>query len=70
MKGLAAQHDRYVGMDLEDPRVDFVGLARSFGVASQRIEKVAEVGPALARAIAGREPVLLDVVLDRSFKPT
>jgi benzoylformate decarboxylase len=69
MKGLAAQHDRYVGMDLEDPRVDFVGLARSFGVASQRIERVAEVGPALARALASREPTLLDIVLDRSFKP-
>src|SRR5262249_60700390 len=28
MKGLAAQADRYVGMELDEPRVDFVGLAR------------------------------------------
>jgi len=69
MKGLAAQHDRYVGMDLEDPRVDFVGLARSFGVESERIEKIPDVAPALARALDRREPTLLDIVLDRSFKP-
>jgi len=70
MKGLAAQHDRYVGMDLEDPRVDFVGLARSFGVESERIEKIPDVAPALARALDRREPTLLDIVLDRSFKPS
>jgi benzoylformate decarboxylase len=69
MKGLAAQHDRYVGMDLEDPRVDFVGLARSFGVEAERIEKLSDVPPALARALDRREPTLLDVALERAFKP-
>src|SRR5262249_45824968 len=67
MKGLAAQHDRYVGMDLEDPRVDFVGLARSFGVEAERIEKLPEIAPALRRALERREPTLLDVALHRSF---
>ena len=69
MKGLAAQTDRYVGMDLEDPRVDFVRLAESLGVAAERIEKTAEVGPALARAFAAGGPTLIDVGLDRAFKP-
>ena len=70
MKGLAAQHDRYVGMDLDSPRVDFVGLARSLGVAAEGVSKTAEVGPALARALASHGPTLLDVELDRAFKPT
>jgi benzoylformate decarboxylase len=69
MKGFAAQADRYVAMDLEDPRVDFVRLAESLGVRAERIEKAADVGPALGRALATPGPILLDVGLDRSFKP-
>jgi benzoylformate decarboxylase len=68
MKGLAAQTDRYVAMDLDDPRVDFVRLAESMGVSAERIEKAAEVAPALDRALASTGPTLLDVELDRTFK--
>jgi len=70
MKGHAADADRYVAMDLEDPRIDFVRLAESLGVAGERVEKTAEVPPALARALARGGPTLLDVALDRTFKPT
>jgi benzoylformate decarboxylase len=69
MKGLAAQADRYVGMELDDPPVDFVGLARSLGVEGERIEKAGEIGPALSRALARRGPALIDLTLDRAFKP-
>jgi benzoylformate decarboxylase len=70
MKGLAAQADRYIGMDLLEPRVDFVRLAESLGVPAERVERVADVRPALARALAASGPTLLDVELDRSFKPS
>jgi benzoylformate decarboxylase len=69
MKGFAAQADRFIAMDLDDPRIDFVRLAESLGVRAERIEKTADVGPALGRALATRGPTLLDVELDRSFKP-
>ncbi len=69
MKGFAAQADQYIAMDLEDPRVDFVRLAESLGVRGERIEKAADVGPALGRAIATPGPTVLEVQLDRSFKP-
>jgi benzoylformate decarboxylase len=69
MKGFAADADRYIAMDLDDPRVDFVRLAGSLGVPAERIEKAADVGPALHRALASSGPTLLDVELDRSFKP-
>jgi len=39
------------------------------GVRAERIEKAGDIGPALGRAIAGQGPTLLDVELDRSFKP-
>ena len=68
MKGLAAQADRYIAMDLENPRVDFVRLAESLGVGAVRIERAADVGPAIKRALAAGVPTLLDVQLDRSFK--
>ena len=35
MRGLAEQVDTYVGMELTDPAIDFVGLARSLGVAGR-----------------------------------
>jgi benzoylformate decarboxylase len=51
-----------LGCELGD--VDFPGLAQAFGVEAQRIEEAAEIGPALARAIATDGPVLLDLALD------
>jgi benzoylformate decarboxylase len=67
MKGLAAQAGRYIAMDLEDPRVDFVRLGESLGVAAERVQKVEEVPAALARALDRQGPTLIDVPLDRSF---
>jgi benzoylformate decarboxylase len=69
LKGLAAQGDRYIGMDLERPTIDFVGMAAALGVPGERIEKAQEVGPALGRALLRRGPSLIDAHLDRSFKP-
>lgn len=69
MKGLAAQEERYIGMDLDDPAIDFVGLARSLGIEAERVEKLPEVAPALARALARDRATLIDVGLDRAFKP-
>ena len=69
MRGHAAQTDLYVGMDLVNPRVDFVGLARSFGLAAERATTLAEATALVKRGIAGKEPLLIDVQLDTSFKP-
>ena len=69
MKGLAAEADRYVAMDIDDPPVDFVGLARALGAEAERVEKAAGIGPAMVGALARRGPTLLDVQMDRSFKP-
>jgi benzoylformate decarboxylase len=69
LKGVAAQEDRYIGMDLEPPAIDFVGLAAALGMPGERIEKAQEVGPALARALAHHGPSLIEVLLDKSFKP-
>jgi thiamine pyrophosphate-dependent acetolactate synthase large subunit-like protein len=46
-----------------------VRLGESLGVAAERVEKTADVGPALGRALARGGPTLLDVGLERAFKP-
>ncbi len=68
LKGFSAEDDVYVAMDLDKPFIDYVGLARSLGVAGERVDKTADVGPAMARALASGGPALIDVHLDRSFK--
>jgi acetolactate synthase I/II/III large subunit len=45
-----------------------VGLAKSFGVPGERVEKTAEVGPAVARALASGGPYLIDARIDPHFK--
>jgi len=67
-RGYAAQLDRYVGMELTDPAVDFVGLARSLGVAGERARTVHEATDLIAKAMAGNSPTLIDVALAREFK--
>ena len=68
LKGFSAEDDLYVGMDLDKPLIDHVGLAKSFGVPGERIEKVSEVGPAMGRALASGGPYLIDARIDPHFK--
>src|SRR6266550_7565961 len=69
MRGLAEQADSYVGMELVDPRIDFVSLARSLGVAAERAKTVHETTDLIAQAFKNGEPMLIDVEVDRAFKP-
>src|SRR5712691_2783963 len=68
-RGLAEQADTYVGMELVDPKIDFVGLARSLGIKANRARTVHEATALLAQALKGTGPMLIDVELDRAFKP-
>jgi benzoylformate decarboxylase len=67
-RGYAAQLDTYVGMELNDPAVDFVGLARSLGVAADRAKTVHDATDLIAKGLAGGSPVLIEVELVREFK--
>ncbi|MDR7457162.1 MAG: thiamine pyrophosphate-binding protein [Armatimonadota bacterium] len=62
-----------VGIRLEEPAVDFAGLARALGVHSEGpVVEPAALGPALRRAVrvAGEEraPALVDVVIDTAHR--
>jgi len=69
MKGLAAQTDTYVGMDLVDPAVDFVAVAQGLGLSAHRATTIAGVKDLLATALKADGPTLIDVIVDRNWKP-
>jgi benzoylformate decarboxylase len=68
LQSFSARDDRYIGMDLEEPAVDFVGLARSLGVPGERVGKIQDVKQVLAGALARGGPFLIDVSIDRGFQ--
>jgi benzoylformate decarboxylase len=68
-RGLAAQVDRFVGMELTDPAIDYVGLARSLGVAAERASTVHDVTDLIAKGLRSDAPLLIDVPVDRNYRP-
>jgi benzoylformate decarboxylase len=64
----SAKRGIYPGMDLVDPTIDYVALARALGVRAERVEKPGELRDVLAACLAHPGPSLVDVVIDRGFK--
>src|SRR5262249_61582774 len=52
--------DQFTGMDLREPELDFVALARSMGVAARRVAEPQDIAPALREAFASGKPQLID----------
>jgi benzoylformate decarboxylase len=57
------QAGKYVGMDLTEPEVDFVALARSLGVDAERVETPDAVSEKVRASFQTRKPLLVDVPL-------
>ena len=56
-----ARAGRFEGMDIVDPKVDYVGLAESLGVSACRVSEPDELSQAVAQSLAGDEPRLIEV---------
>ena len=67
-RGYAAQLDTYVGMELNNPAIDYVGLARSLGLEAERANTVHDATDLIAKALAGGSPMLIEVPTAREFK--
>ena len=64
----ARQNDApFIGMDMREPDIDFVGLARSLGVPALRITDPADLASALRAGIESGGPNLLDVSVADGF---
>jgi benzoylformate decarboxylase len=57
----AAREGRFIGMDLDTPPIDYVGLARSMGVDALVVEKPADVTDATRAAFESGRPTLLEL---------
>ena len=57
------QDKPYPEMDLDNPIIDFVGLASSLGVPSRKSNNLAELSAALAEAAQHDGPFLLELVV-------
>jgi benzoylformate decarboxylase len=65
----AARSGRFVGMDLIEPEIDFVGLARSLGVEAARITDPDDLEARLRESLSGDRPRLFDVPVQRGSPP-
>jgi benzoylformate decarboxylase len=61
MGGAAVRTGRFIGMDLDEPPVDFMALARSMGVDSTPVEHAGDVGDAVRSAVAAGRPHVLEL---------
>ena len=59
--------DRFTGMDLRDPEIDYTGLARSLGVPAERVTRSEGIMPALRAALQAGSPRLIEVMVADGF---
>jgi benzoylformate decarboxylase len=58
---VAAKTGRFIAMDIRQPAIDYLSLARAMGVAAQRVERAADIAPAIEAGIASGRPNLVEV---------
>ncbi len=58
-------NETYIGMDFEDPAIDFVSMAESMGVSATRVTEPGAVRAALEAAVANPGPNLIDICVER-----
>ena len=60
---VAGGGERYVGMDLTEPEIDFIGLSRSLGVEARSAGSAEELTEAVSAAFASGTPTLIDAAV-------
>jgi benzoylformate decarboxylase len=60
--------DRYLGLELDDPPIDFVQLAQALGIAAERANTIADATRLIEQGIRGNVPTLVDVGLNPEFR--
>jgi benzoylformate decarboxylase len=60
---VAGGGESYVGMDLTDPEIDFIGLGRSLGVEARSADTTEELSAAVSEALASGAPTLIDAAV-------
>ena len=56
---------RYLGVDLDNPRIDLASMARAMGVYGQKVEHPGQLREALSSALESGKPALVEVIIER-----
>jgi benzoylformate decarboxylase len=59
--------DKFTGMDMRDPDIDFVHLGKSFGLDTRRVTDPQDIAPALREAFSSGRPNLIDIRVADGF---
>lgn len=62
--------NKFTGMDLREPEIDFVQLGQSFGLATRRVTDPQDIAPALREGFASGRPNLVDISVADGFGKT
>jgi benzoylformate decarboxylase len=68
LKDRALATGQFIGISLEDPDIDHVGIARAYGLDGERVERPGGLKAALQRAVAAERDgraYVLDVLIDK-----
>ena len=57
----SVRSNRFIAMDLVDPFIDFVALAAALGVPARRVDRAADIAPAVAAGIASGAANLIEI---------
>ena len=58
---LSARSNRFIAMDIDQPAIDYLALARSMGVPARRIERATDIAGAVEAGIASGHPNLIEI---------
>jgi benzoylformate decarboxylase len=64
-----ANRERFEGVDLVGPELDYLSLARGFGVEAHRVTEPGELADRVNAAWKGDKPILFDVPISRGLQP-
>jgi benzoylformate decarboxylase len=59
--------DKFTGMDIREPDLDFISLAKSFGLAARRVTDPQDIASALREGFASGRPNLIDMRVADGF---
>jgi benzoylformate decarboxylase len=60
---LSHRANHFIAMDITDPPIDYLAMARSMGVPGRRIDRPQDIAPAIEAGIASGQPNLIEIII-------
>ncbi len=60
---LSARSNCFIAMQIDTPPIDYVALARGFGVPAKRVDRASDIAPAIEAGIASGDANLIEITI-------